>query len=80
MSFNKSYFKQFGEDAEKEVKDFEARSESKKIKFKKCDHRQAKMDGNFLRCACGAAWSGAGMHKLIKAIKEQHGRFEEKTS
>lgn len=68
MVFNKSYFAQFKEEIDQEVKDFDAHTETTKVNLKHCNHKNAKMIGNQLRCSCGACYEGPGLAKLLELL------------
>jgi hypothetical protein len=58
-------------DFTEEIEEFDAFNESKKIEFKKCSHRWAKIENGVLRCDCGSSWEGAGIQQLEKILHEQ---------
>lgn len=56
-------------DLKKEVKDYEAFSEEKELKFERCPHRNTEIKDGELRCLnCSAAWSGPGINRLQKLL------------
>lgn len=40
--------------------------ETKEVEFRSCKHSNAKIVDGYLRCMCGAAWSGPGLDKLLR--------------
>ena len=72
MSFDKSFFKQFNNSIRKEAQKFKAKSEYKKLKFRKCNHKKAIITDRELRCPCGATWTGP---KLIELYKLFGGKY-----
>lgn len=69
MSFKKSFYDQFGEEIDEEVVNYKAKGEKRRVGFRKCKHKQAKVVDGELRCSCGAAWSGPRIAELLKVIK-----------
>ena len=70
MSFKKSIFHQFGKHLKDETKAFKAFQESRKIKFKRCKHKNAKIVDGELRCPdCGAAWAGPRIVDLLNKFR-----------
>jgi hypothetical protein len=50
---------------------FEGIKESHTIEYPKCKHSKDKLkivDGNTLRCACGAGWTGGNILKLYELL------------
>jgi len=58
-------------DFTEEVEAFEAKSETKELDFKKCSHKNAKIEGDILKCDCGASWSGSRLHELIALFNKK---------
>lgn len=51
-----------------EKREYDAKEEVKEINFKKCPHKQAKLNNGELRCPCGAAWVGPNLHQLYEGL------------
>jgi len=63
---SKSFYKQFGEDIDKEVKKYKAFSERTELPSTKCDHKgKVKIIDGELRCSCGAGWRGPEIDTLF---------------
>lgn len=66
MPFDKSFFKQFGEEIDEEHKAFKTVSESKELPDAKCTHfGKVKAVKGGLRCQCGAGWQGSQINVLL---------------
>lgn len=72
MAFSKYWFEQHRK--WEEGKKYEASSEKKELDFNKCKHKDVKIDGNTLKCSCGAVWQGAGIDKLQKILTKWYNR------
>lgn len=66
---SKSFFHQFSEDIEKEVKEYDAREYKKDILSTRCPHKDTTIIGDILRCVCGATWQGPRIEDLQKILK-----------
>lgn len=66
---SKSYYRDHGEEIKKEVDEYKAHSESKNVSFERCNHKNAKMVGQELRCLCGSAWQGARISELLDNLR-----------
>lgn len=71
MSFNKHFYKQFGDDIKEEVGKYDSRQENTTIKFKKCPHKQVAVKEGILRCKCGATWRGPRIAELYKQLTKE---------
>lgn len=47
---------------------FDGEKHTTEIQIPKCPHKQVKIENNELRCTCGAAWTGTGIHELYKLM------------
>lgn len=66
--FSKNYYKQFGEDIQKEVEEYDAYAEKKEISTAKCSHKNIKFVSGELRCKCGVAYTGPNLDKLYNLL------------
>lgn len=57
----------------KEDKKYDHYSESKEVKFEKCNHSDVKIANGELRCKCGIAWAGTGseIKKLFDVLTKK---------
>lgn len=55
-------------DFTEEQKNFEAKAEKKEIQFPTCTHTNVTMKDGWLRCSCGAGWTGTGVDRLYKLL------------
>lgn len=68
---SKSYFKQFKEEIKEEKEDFKAHNETSDVPTKRCKHKgKVRMDGNILKCECGAAWGGPNVQALFDLLSK----------
>lgn len=58
-------------DFKKDIEEHEAYSDSTKLEFKKCNHKEAKPVPGGLRCPCGAGWQGPRIRELQRLLSEQ---------
>lgn len=50
--------------------EYEATKETVELNFKKCNHKEAQIINNELRCRCGAAYAGPRLDLLQKLFQE----------
>ena len=46
-------------DFTEEIEEFEAKHESKEIRFPSCPHKEVSIENGSLKCKCGNAWYGS---------------------
>ena len=58
-------------DLSEEVDKYEAKSEQKNVKFKRCVHKGVKYDNGKLICTCGAVWTGPRLQELFDLLTKK---------
>ena len=53
---------------DEEVKQYDALSEKKDVKFDRCKHKKVRMVGERLECPCGAVWTGTRLGELFDLL------------
>lgn len=51
--------------------DVKVHTEKKNVEFENCNHKQAKIVNNELRCPCGAVWTGPNLIRLFEYFQKQ---------
>ena len=54
-----------------EVKEYEAFEEKTTLNFNQCKHKNVEIVDGWLKCKCGAAWTGYGIQDVYKLLKNQ---------
>lgn len=54
-----------------ENESFDGDKQKTDIKFDHCIHKDVKFVNGEIRCMCGNAWGGPGLHELYKLLKNQ---------
>ena len=68
---NKFFFHHHKDKIKEDVEKYQAKGFKTEVNFKKCDHKQAKIVGQEIRCSCGAAWKGSNLIKLFNLLTKQ---------
>ena len=58
-------------DLKEEAEKFEALSESKEVKFVKCNHSKVKFAKDGLLCPCGAYWMGSRLQEMFDFLTKK---------
>lgn len=47
---------------------FDGEKQKTEVRFERCKHEKSTIINGELRCPCGAAWSGPGLHALYTSF------------